>query len=142
MRLPRVNYGLTLTRHKAIPSLLRVQNRDRRVLGQRDMIGFVMALGRAGTVHNWRAAEVGKYMVLIHAFDFTCSAGRTLTSRGVMPTRRMLFVKWAQVALKGMRRSQLLTSSFRILAEPAYHRSRASNCQYRESHAIGKCVNW
>lgn len=52
----------TRTRHTANPSLVNVQNNDFLVLGQTCITGSVKALGRAGTVHSWRAADVGKYI--------------------------------------------------------------------------------
>lgn len=58
----RLETERTRTRHTANPSLVNVQNNDFLVLGQTCITGSVKALGKAGTVHSWRAADVGKYI--------------------------------------------------------------------------------
>jgi hypothetical protein len=52
----------TLTRQIAIPSLVRVQNSDLWGLGVIPSTGSGEALGNEGTVQNWWATEVGKYI--------------------------------------------------------------------------------
>lgn len=49
-------------RQIAMPSLVSVQNRDLWGLGVIPSTGSGEALGNEGTVQNWRATEVGKYI--------------------------------------------------------------------------------
>jgi hypothetical protein len=54
--------GHTLTRQMATPSLASAQNNDLWGLGVILSTDSNGALGNDGTVQNWRAMEVGKYM--------------------------------------------------------------------------------
>lgn len=52
----------TLTRQIATPSRVNAQNKDLWGLGVILSTGSNGTLGNDGTVQNWRAMEVGKYM--------------------------------------------------------------------------------
>ena len=54
--------GHTLTRQIATPSRVSAQNKDLWGLGVILSTDSNGALGNDGTVQNWRAMEVGKYM--------------------------------------------------------------------------------
>lgn len=58
--------ALTRTRQTCIPFLVTVQNIERRGLAEIDTTGSGGIFGSAGMVESRRAAEVGKYMVVLH----------------------------------------------------------------------------
>lgn len=58
--------ALGRTRQTCIPFLVTVQNIERRGLAEIDTTGSGGIFGSAGMVESRRAAEVGKYMVVLH----------------------------------------------------------------------------
>jgi hypothetical protein len=91
VKFNREKVAHTLTRQIAIPPLVNVQNNDLWGLGVIPSTGSGAALGNEGTVQNWRATEVGKYMttaMLASQFSFDGRAG-SVTSYAVSGTMGM-----------------------------------------------------
>ena len=82
VKFNREKVAHTLTRQIAIPPLVNVQNNDLWGLGVIPSTGSGAALGNEGTVQNWRATEVGKYMttaMLASHFSFNGRAGSAVS---------------------------------------------------------------
>lgn len=63
LKEPNHSVTLTLTRHTVKPLFVRVQKRVLVGLGNKAITGSGGRCGNDGSVDNWRAVVVGKYMV-------------------------------------------------------------------------------